>query len=238
MLRAFYVAGNPAGAPAPAFRVHASYASVQSRSYSCDRDRGRDNRCRAASGNTRHTQECASVDASVDANVDANVDASVDASVDVSVNVGVDVLSSVWVQRRGAAAVLAATACTYLTVRCACMLTWTIEHPCSVLRWASERSPLAATTCDYRHPLELAASTRAVCDVVSCAWSCHARVRPCAAGRCGRCPPGSGVMSDLFFFPVYCWSCDLGSCGSQCDSSRVCVGAQLVSIPKSSHAWF
>ena len=24
--------------------------------------------------------------------------------------------------------------------------------------------------------------------------------RPCAQGRCGRCPPGSGVMSDLFFF--------------------------------------
>ena len=27
-----------------------------------------------------------------------------------------------------------------------------------------------------------------------------ARVRPCAQGRCGRCPPGSGVMSNLFFF--------------------------------------
>ena len=25
-------------------------------------------------------------------------------------------------------------------------------------------------------------------------------VRPCAQGRCGRCPPVSGVMSDLFFF--------------------------------------
>ena len=25
-------------------------------------------------------------------------------------------------------------------------------------------------------------------------------VRPCAQVRCGRCPPGSGVMSDLLFF--------------------------------------
>ena len=25
-------------------------------------------------------------------------------------------------------------------------------------------------------------------------------VCPCAQGRCGRCPPGSGLMSDLFFF--------------------------------------
>ena len=32
-----------------------------------------------------------------------------------------------------------------------------------------------------------------------------AHVRPCAQGHFGRCPPGSGVMSDLFFlffFPV------------------------------------
>ena len=30
----------------------------------------------------------------------------------------------------------------------------------------------------------------------ACSWFAH--VRPCAQGRCGRCPPGSGVMSDLF----------------------------------------
>ena len=33
----------------------------------------------------------------------------------------------------------------------------------------------------------------------SCAYSCSAHVRPCAQGRCDRCPPGSGVMSDFFF---------------------------------------
>ena len=31
----------------------------------------------------------------------------------------------------------------------------------------------------------------------SCAYSYSAHVRPCAQGRCGRCPPGSGVMSDF-----------------------------------------
>ena len=35
---------------------------------------------------------------------------------------------------------------------------------------------------------------------LACGRSCFAHVRPCAQGRCGRCPPGSGVMSDLFFF--------------------------------------
>ena len=39
-----------------------------------------------------------------------------------------------------------------------------------------------------------------------CAYSCSAHVRPCAQGRGGRCPPGSGVMSDhlfiLFFVDV------------------------------------
>ena len=34
----------------------------------------------------------------------------------------------------------------------------------------------------------------------SCAYSCSAHVRPCAQGRCGRCPPGSGVMSKKFLF--------------------------------------
>ena len=34
----------------------------------------------------------------------------------------------------------------------------------------------------------------------SCAYSCSAHVRPCAQGRCGRCPPGSGVMSDFLIF--------------------------------------
>ena len=34
----------------------------------------------------------------------------------------------------------------------------------------------------------------------SCAYSCSAHVRPCAQGCCGRCPPGSGVMSDFFYF--------------------------------------
>ena len=38
----------------------------------------------------------------------------------------------------------------------------------------------------------------------SCAYFCSAHVRPCAQGRCGRCPPGSGVMSEkknCFFLP-------------------------------------
>ena len=33
----------------------------------------------------------------------------------------------------------------------------------------------------------------------SCACSCFAHVRSCAQGRCGRCPPGSGTMSDLTY---------------------------------------
>ena len=36
--------------------------------------------------------------------------------------------------------------------------------------------------------------------VASCAYSCSAHVRPCAQGRCGRCPPRSGVMSDSYFY--------------------------------------
>ena len=36
----------------------------------------------------------------------------------------------------------------------------------------------------------------------SCAYSCSAHVRPCAQGRCGRCPPGSGVMS-IFIFLLF-----------------------------------
>ena len=32
-----------------------------------------------------------------------------------------------------------------------------------------------------------------------CAYSCSAHVRPCAQGRCGRCPLGFGVMSDFLF---------------------------------------
>ena len=28
----------------------------------------------------------------------------------------------------------------------------------------------------------------------------------CAQGRCGRCPPGSSVMSDLFFFCKFFFS--------------------------------
>ena len=36
----------------------------------------------------------------------------------------------------------------------------------------------------------------------ACAWSCFARVRRCAQGYCGRCPAGSGVMSDLSYFIV------------------------------------
>ena len=35
---------------------------------------------------------------------------------------------------------------------------------------------------------------------LACGRSCFAHVRPCAQGRCGRCPPGSGVMSELFSF--------------------------------------
>ena len=37
----------------------------------------------------------------------------------------------------------------------------------------------------------------------SCAYSCSAHVRPCAQGRCGRSPPGSGVMTD--FFLIFFW---------------------------------
>ena len=37
-----------------------------------------------------------------------------------------------------------------------------------------------------------------------CAYSCSAHVRPCAQGRCGRCPPGSGVMSDVFCVYLLC----------------------------------
>ena len=42
---------------------------------------------------------------------------------------------------------------------------------------------------------------------LACGCSCFAYVRPCAQGRCGRCPPGSGVMSgsDLFFFLFFFW---------------------------------
>ena len=40
------------------------------------------------------------------------------------------------------------------------------------------------------------------------------RVRPCAQGRCGRCPPGSGVMSDLLFFINICNGGDWQGCQS------------------------
>ena len=41
-----------------------------------------------------------------------------------------------------------------------------------------------------------------------CAYSCSAHVRPCAQGRCGRCPLGSGVMSFSvnYFFSILRWA--------------------------------
>ena len=42
----------------------------------------------------------------------------------------------------------------------------------------------------------------------SCAYSCSAHVRPCAQGRCGRCPPGSGLMSKKNKNFIYCPSLD------------------------------
>ena len=45
-----------------------------------------------------------------------------------------------------------------------------------------------------------------------CAYSCSAHVRPCAQGRCGRCPLGSGVMpkKKFFFLPFPQW-CSIGA---------------------------
>ena len=34
------------------------------------------------------------------------------------------------------------------------------------------------------------------------AYSCSAHVRPCAQGRCGRCPLGFGVMSEFFYIQL------------------------------------
>ena len=40
-----------------------------------------------------------------------------------------------------------------------------------------------------------------------CAYSCSAHVRPCAQGRCGRCPFGFGVMSEFFSFYYFFYIC-------------------------------
>ena len=37
----------------------------------------------------------------------------------------------------------------------------------------------------------------------ACGCSCSAHVRPCASGRFGRCPSGSGVMCDLLFMLLH-----------------------------------
>ena len=49
---------------------------------------------------------------------------------------------------------------------------------------------------------------------LACACSCFARVRPCAQGHCGRCPHGSGVMSDLFFLCVLADMLGQGLCST------------------------
>ena len=57
-------------------------------------------------------------------------------------------------------------------------------------RWCLRRPPL--TACGSVLYPQICPSA------APCAYSCFAYVRPCVQGRCGRCPPGSGVMS-LFF---------------------------------------
>ena len=65
--------------------------------------------------------------------------------------------------------------------------------------WSSVRSWLL---CLRSGPLSAVWSF--VCaGAASCAYSCSAHVRPCAQGRCGRCPPGSGVMWVQFFWFVF-----------------------------------
>ena len=43
------------------------------------------------------------------------------------------------------------------------------------------------------------ATHECVASPFSLLYSCSAHVRPCAQGRCGRCPFGFGVMPDIFF---------------------------------------
>ena len=58
-----------------------------------------------------------------------------------------------------------------------------------------------ATSCVVAPPAD---RVRFLPGALACAGSCFARVRPCAQGRCSRCPPGPSMMSLMcvwcFFF--------------------------------------
>ena len=71
-----------------------------------------------------------------------------------------------------------------VTDPCACKLGFTDGSACMARRCVD-------AVADVAHALEFCAA--------SCAYSCSAHFRPCAQGRCGRCTPGSGVMSEFFF---------------------------------------
>ena len=73
--------------------------------------------------------------------------------------------------------------------------------------------------------------------------SCFAHVRPCAQGRCGRCPPGSGVISDLLVLfsrlsnHTYMHACNgwlLGRCDLCTVAIMTCVSL-AVPIPCHTH---
>ena len=52
--------------------------------------------------------------------------------------------------------------------------------------------------------MSLSVQLRVWCSCGPCAYCCSARVRPCARGRCGRCPLGFGVTPDFFLFCCCC----------------------------------
>ena len=58
-----------------------------------------------------------------------------------------------------------------------------------------------------RRMVTLLDRARALCSHIPAAYL-QSYVRPCAQGRCGRCPPGSGVMSDFYYYFFFLWSED------------------------------
>ena len=64
----------------------------------------------------------------------------------------------------------------------------------------------------------------------SCAYSCSAHVRPCAQGRCGRCLPGSGVMSEKFLFFFSAESVTGPTLILQRTSTYICMGYCIYGI--------